>query len=306
MWRRTASRLSSCRISRRYPLSKYNKVSWSRVAQSRSLPALTLFPRCSRFSSSDLPGDKANSLDVAAVGMRVKVNMKMALPDGTVLDETAGVEFVCGVGQMLPGVDRVVQGMRIGESREVILEGADAFGEKDDSMILEVPLADLPADCKVGDALSTSDDGKGVIVAIKGDTATVDHNHILVGRTVVFIAKLLEVGQVPTLSCEVTKPGDGVSYPKNGDTLTMHYTGRLAATGEVFDSSRGDGKQPFIFTIGVGQVISGWDQGVMHMSLGERSILKIPSQMAYGEKGIGGAAPPNADLIFDLELLEIN
>ena len=102
------------------------------------------------------------------------------------------------------------------------------------------------------------------------------------------------------------KDGDGVNFPKRGDTLSMHYTGTLAETGAVFDTSRIDGRQPFTFKIGVGEVIKGWDEGVMHMSLGERSILKVPSEMAYGEKGAGNVIPPNADLHFDVELLKIN
>ena len=85
----------------------------------------------------------------------------------------------------------------------------------------------------------------------------------------------------------------------------MHYVGTLAADGSTFDSSRARG-EPFTFTIGVGQVIQGWDQGVMQMSLGQRALLHIPSVMAYGERGAGGAIPPNADLVFDVELLKIN
>ena len=86
----------------------------------------------------------------------MKVNMKMALPDGTIVDETPGAQFVCGVGQMLPGVDEAVKGMRVGETREVTLTPADAFGERDDEAIFEVPLASLPEGGKVGDAIPTS------------------------------------------------------------------------------------------------------------------------------------------------------
>ena len=67
-----------------------------------------------------------------------------------------------------------------------------------------------------------------------------------------------------------------------------------------------DRNTPFEFTIGVGQVIQGWDQGVIQMSLGEKSRIHIPSSLGYGEKGAGGAIPPNADLIFEVELLKIN
>ncbi|GAB5363701.1 hypothetical protein AAMO2058_000906500 [Amorphochlora amoebiformis] len=104
---------------------------------------------------------------------------------------------------------------------------------------------------------------------------------------------------------EVIKPGDLTNYPKRGDTLAMHYTGTLESNGKKFDSSRDRGRV-FEFMIGVGQVIRGWDEGILMLSLGERAKLYIPSAMAYGPHGAGNDIPPNADLVFDVELVSIN
>ena len=85
----------------------------------------------------------------------------------------------------------------------------------------------------------------------------------------------------------------------------MHYHGTLASNGSKFDASRDRGR-PFQFTIGIGQVIKGWDEGVMQMSLGEKAMLRITSDYGYGARGAGGVIPPNADLNFEVELLAIN
>jgi peptidylprolyl isomerase len=95
--------------------------------------------------------------------------------------------------------------------------------------------------------------------------------------------------------------GTGAS-PQKGKRVTVHYTGTLT-NGQKFDSSLDRGK-PFAFTIGVGQVIQGWDEGVMSMKVGGKRKLMIPSKLGYGARGAGGVIPPNATLIFEVELLD--
>ncbi len=106
------------------------------------------------------------------------------------------------------------------------------------------------------------------------------------------------------LKIEVVSPGDGKTFPKAGDLLTVHYTGTLE-NGKKFDSSK-DRNKPFQFRIGQGMVIAGWDQGFAKLSLGEKARLTIPGSLAYGDRGFPGLIPPNATLIFDVELLQIN
>src|SRR5580692_4904275 len=103
-----------------------------------------------------------------------------------------------------------------------------------------------------------------------------------------------------------TQPGTGAS-PQTGQTCVMHYTGWLyenGTKGKKFDSSVDRGS-PFEFKIGVGQVIRGWDEGVATMKVGGKRTLIIPPDLGYGARGAGGVIPPNATLIFDVELIDI-
>jgi peptidylprolyl isomerase len=103
-----------------------------------------------------------------------------------------------------------------------------------------------------------------------------------------------------------SKVGNGAT-PKTGQICVMHYTGWLyqnGAKGQKFDSSLDRG-QPFEFPIGVKRVIAGWDEGVATMKVGGKRTLIIPPELGYGARGAGGVIPPNATLIFEVELLDV-
>jgi peptidylprolyl isomerase len=108
------------------------------------------------------------------------------------------------------------------------------------------------------------------------------------------------------LSFEDTVPGTGPS-PQKGQTCVMHYTGWLwvnGAKGAKFDSSLDRGS-PFEFAIGVGQVIKGWDEGVLTMKTGGKRTLLIPPALGYGDRGAAGVIPGGATLLFEVELLRV-
>lgn len=108
------------------------------------------------------------------------------------------------------------------------------------------------------------------------------------------------------LQYEDIQVGTGAE-PKTGQTCVMHYTGWLwenNAKGKKFDSSVDRG-QPFEFMLGMGRVIKGWDEGVSTMKIGGKRMLLIPPQLAYGTRGAGAAVPPNATLLFEVELLGV-
>ena len=113
---------------------------------------------------------------------------------------------------------------------------------------------------------------------------------------------------VKTFQKNIITKGNG-SAPSPGDTVSVHYTGKLE-DGTIFDSSRGKKlvffkKDPFKFTVGVGQVIKGWDHGILQMQVGERAEIICGPAYAYGARGAAPVIPPNSTLIFDVELLAV-
>ena len=119
-------------------------------------------------------------------------------------------------------------------------------------------------------------------------------------------AAACEDGVVETssgLEYEELECGEGEAAER-GDSVTVHYTGTLEENGEEFDSSRGG--EPFVFKIGSGDVISGWEEGVPGMRIGGVRKLTIPPELGYGESGYPPVIPPDATLVFEIELVEIN
>ena len=104
------------------------------------------------------------------------------------------------------------------------------------------------------------------------------------------------------LSYKMIKIGNGIQAEK-GKTVSVHYTGKLI-DGTKFDSSY-DRKEPIEFPLGEGRVIPGWDEGIALLKVGDKATFIIPSNLAYGERGAGGVIPPNATLIFDVELMDV-
>ena len=104
------------------------------------------------------------------------------------------------------------------------------------------------------------------------------------------------------MNIEITTQGSGAAV-KKGDKIKAHYTGKLT-NGQKFDSSVDRG-QPLEFTVGVGQVIKGWDEGFVGLAVGTKGVLTCPPDYAYGAAGAGGVIPPNATLIFEIEVVAI-
>ncbi|DAZ97120.1 TPA: hypothetical protein N0F65_010443 [Lagenidium giganteum] len=268
------------------------------------------------FCSASAPPTGDNG--IIAVGDRIYIHMQGRLSNGKEFGKTEQdrpMSFVVGSGEVLRGIEEAVVGMAKGDSKSAEIEPAKAFGAS--KQVYPIPRKEIKlspdeeAMLKVGNHLQLANGQPARIISVTEDTVEIDLAHELAGETLFVELTIVDRIAGSELSPaeqlvlpETITPGDNKTFPARGDTLVMHYTGKLASNGEVFDSSVTRG-QPFQFTIGVGQVIQGWDEGVMRMSKGQKAILNIPAVKGYGRSGAGGVIPPNADLIFEVELLDI-
>jgi peptidylprolyl isomerase len=214
------------------------------------------------------------------IGDKVSVHYTGKLTNGTKFDSSKDrnqpFSFKVGGGQVIRGWDEGLALLNIGDKATLTIPPSIGYGERDMGTI--PPNSTLVFDIEVLDA---STPVKAAPYDVKGkDTLTTDSG----------------------LKYIIVKKGDG-ARAENGKTVDVHYTGYLM-DGKTFDSSVERG-EPISFPLGQGMVIKGWEEGIALMHVGDKMRLLIPSDLAYGPNGAGGVIPPNATLIFDVELMNV-
>ena len=219
--------------------------------------------------------------DAPQEGQVVVVNYTGWLTDGVKFDSSIDrgqtFSFPLGQGRVIPGWDEGVASMQVGGKRQLVIPAELAYGDSGAGNVIP-PGATLVFDVELVDVLPGAPAAPTEVAA--EDYTTTDSG----------------------LQYYDFEVGDGAT-PSAGQTVTVNYTGWLE-DGTKFDSSLDRG-EPFSFVIGQGQVIPGWDEGVMTMQVGGKRQLRIPPELGYGDQGAGGAIPPGATLIFEVELLDV-
>ena len=220
----------------------------------------------------------------------------------------APFSFIVGVGRVIKGWDQGVIGMRIGGRRTIIIPANLAYGDRGRP---NIPAnADLIFDIEIINIIQTDEPGKpGTATAI-----TLPALNTPLPTAATAPLRLGTKAPLPATTTELILIDQILGTGKTaevGAPVSVHYTGWLydaaqpGGKGKKFDSSVDRGR-PFIFPLGGQRVIKGWDQGVVGMKVKGKRTLIIPPQFGYGERGAGGLIPPNATLIFDVELLDVN
>ena len=211
-------------------------------------------------------------------GDKVVVHYTGTLEDGTKFDSSRDrnrpFEFPLGMGRVIKGWDEGLASMRIGGKRQLIIPANLGYGDRatgkipaNSTLIFDVELIDIKKQFK-----DTDFDLPGKEIVLESGLRIIEH---IKGK-----------GQ----------------KPKSGNKVKVHYSGYLQ-TGVKFDSSHDRGRE-FEFVLGQGQVIKGWDEGIAQINKGGKSTLIIPPDLGYGERGAGGVIPPNATLLFEVELVD--
>ncbi len=225
--------------------------------------------------------------DMPKAGDVVEVHYRGTLADGTEFDSSYSrgdpIQFVLGAGAVIPGWDEGIALMRKGGRARLVIPPGLAYGERgaggvippNATLTFEVELVEV----RPGAPLAPAEVEDGAFTTTPSGLKYVD-----------------------------LQPGAGAEATA-GKTVAVHYTGWLT-DGSRFDTSRDPSRpmgrqQPFTFTLGRGEVIPGWDEGVAGMKVGGKRQLVIPPGLAYGERGAGGVIPPNATLVFEVELVEV-
>jgi peptidylprolyl isomerase len=211
----------------------------------------------------------------------VSVHYVGTLEDGTEFDSSHSrgkpIQFSLGRGMVIPGWEEGIALMKEGGKAKLIIPPELAYGERGAGGVIP-PNATLTFEVELVSVQPGAPDAP---------TGVDEADYVTTDTGLKYYD--LEVGDGPA--------------PETGQQVTVHYTGWLV-DGTQFDSSLDRG-QPFPFVLGAGQVIRGWDEGVVGMKVGGRRQLVIPPELAYGERGAGGVIPPGATLIFEVELLAV-
>jgi peptidylprolyl isomerase len=217
------------------------------------------------------------------MGQKVSVHYKGMLENGQVFDESYGrgepITFQIGVGQVIPGWDKGIGQLSKGAKAKLTIPSNLAYGPQErpgipanSTLIFEVEVMDIQDGPKPIAHESWSTDGLELKTTQSG------------------------------LQYYIIEEGNGAKT-EPGKMVSVHYHGMLE-DGTKFDSSFERG-EPIEFPLGVGQVIPGWDEGISLLNVGTKAKLVIPSHLAYGERGAGGVIPPNATLVFDVEIVAV-